>query len=261
LPAEDAWLDLLEFPAGGRTHPRPIPVTTARSVNNIFGFLVPATAAATPAITDSGAATEIAAVAPDGSLWFYWAADGTSTWHAEQVAGPGIVSVHGAPAITDSGGATEIAAATPDGGLDFWWAADGTSTWHYELVAGPTAATSAPAMTVTGDGVEIAAAGPDASLWFYWAYNGTSTWHTEQVDGAGSSVAAPAITDNGGGVFLAATAAHGGSVMYFASHGRQFRTAGWLAVPPACGPAAPAMTMVSNPAYGAFPEVAATYAC
>jgi hypothetical protein len=56
---------------------------------------------------------EIAATAPDGSLWFYWAANGTSTWHPEQVAGPGTTAT--APAMVASGNAIEIATNGPLG--------------------------------------------------------------------------------------------------------------------------------------------------
>ena len=54
---------------------------------------------------------EIAATAPDGSLWFYWATNGTPTWHPEEVAAQGTPA--SAPAMVASGNAIEIAANGP----------------------------------------------------------------------------------------------------------------------------------------------------
>lgn len=62
-------------------------------------------------MTFTSSATEIAADRSDGSLWFYWATNGTATWYSEQVAGPG--STSSAPVITRSSGATELAVAGP----------------------------------------------------------------------------------------------------------------------------------------------------
>jgi len=67
-------------------------------------------------------------------LLFYWAANGSSTWHRETVASS--VNNSTAPSITANGNAANIADITPAGDLEFYWAADGTTTWSAEPVPG-----------------------------------------------------------------------------------------------------------------------------
>jgi hypothetical protein len=148
------------------------------------GSLTPALAATGPSMTANHGSVNIAVPGPNHSLRFYWAVNGTTTWHAETVAGPG--STFSAPSMTVNGNSVNIAAAGSLARLKFYWAVNGTSTWHPETVAGPGSTFSAPSMTVNGNSVNIAAAGSLARLKFYWAINGTSTWHPETVAGPGS---------------------------------------------------------------------------
>jgi hypothetical protein len=67
-------------------------------------------------------------------LLFYWAADGSSTWHRETVASS--VNNSTAPSITSNDNAANIADITSAGDLEFYWAADGTATWYAEPVPG-----------------------------------------------------------------------------------------------------------------------------
>jgi hypothetical protein len=55
---------------------------------------------------------------------FYWARNGTPTWHAEQVGGAG--SSEAAPAIADTGNAVDIFAQDSYGSTGYYYAAYGT---------------------------------------------------------------------------------------------------------------------------------------
>ena len=61
-------------------------------------------------MTSAGGSMEIAATGADGSLWFYWAYDGTNTWHPQELSGPGTTIA--SPAMTTSSGTYEIASLT-----------------------------------------------------------------------------------------------------------------------------------------------------
>jgi hypothetical protein len=63
-----------------------------------------------PSVTADNAATEISAIGAGGSLWFYWAYDGTSTWHPQELSGPG--TTFASPAMTTSSGTYEIVSLT-----------------------------------------------------------------------------------------------------------------------------------------------------
>jgi len=150
------------------------------------GGLTPALAASGPSMTVNNGSVNMAIQGPRESLRFYWAVNGTATWHPETVAGP--FSTYSAPSMTVNGNSVNIAAEGPDHSLVFYWAVNGQSSWHAETVAGPGSAYSAPSMTVNGNSVNIAVQGPGHSLNFYWAVNGTATWHRETVDGSGSTL-------------------------------------------------------------------------
>lgn len=85
-------------------------------------------------MTVNGNVVNIVAQGPDNTLRFYWAANGSSTWHRETVASS--VNNSTAPSITSNGNAANISDITPAGDLMFYWATDGTSTWHAESVPG-----------------------------------------------------------------------------------------------------------------------------
>jgi hypothetical protein len=55
------------------------------------GALTPALAATGPSMTANHGSVNIAVPGPNHSLRFYWAVNGTTTWHPETVAGPGSV--------------------------------------------------------------------------------------------------------------------------------------------------------------------------
>jgi hypothetical protein len=61
-------------------------------------------------MTHSDGAIQIAATGADGSLSFYWAADGTSTWYPVLLSGPG--TTWSSPAMVASSGTFEIASLT-----------------------------------------------------------------------------------------------------------------------------------------------------
>jgi hypothetical protein len=67
------------------------------------------------------------------SLRFFWAVNGTSTWHPETVAGAN--TTNSAPSITTDGNDVNIASVGAGDSLRFFWAVNGTSTWHPETVA------------------------------------------------------------------------------------------------------------------------------
>ena len=85
-------------------------------------------------MTVNGNSVNIAAEGPHHSLRFYWAVNGSPTWHAEKVAGAG--TTFSAPSMTVNGNSVNIAAEGPNHSLRFYWAVNGSSTWHAEKVAG-----------------------------------------------------------------------------------------------------------------------------
>jgi hypothetical protein len=89
-----------------------------------------------PSMTVNGNAVNIAATgdAAPARLLFYWAINGTSTWHAEAIASTDNLS---APSMTANNGSVNIAIQGPGTSLRFYWAVNGTATWHPETVAGP----------------------------------------------------------------------------------------------------------------------------
>jgi hypothetical protein len=125
-------------------------------------------------------------------LWFWWQADGSSSWNQSEVAGYG--SAYSDPAMTTNSSGTEIAAEGPGNSLWFWWNINGSPAWYGEQVAGPGSTYSAPAITDSGNATQIAAEGPDGTLWFYWVSHGSSAWNATQVGGPGAAALAPAMT-------------------------------------------------------------------
>jgi hypothetical protein len=86
-------------------------------------------------MTVNGNSVNIAAAGSLARLKFYWAVNGTSTWHPETVAGPG--STFSAPSMTVNGNRVNISTVGAANRLKFYWAVNGTPTWHPETVAGP----------------------------------------------------------------------------------------------------------------------------
>jgi hypothetical protein len=85
-------------------------------------------------MTVNGNSVNISAMGPKDRLRFYWAVNGTATWHPETVAGVG--STFSAPSMTVNHNSVNISAVGPRNRLKFYWAVNGTPTWHPETVAG-----------------------------------------------------------------------------------------------------------------------------
>ena len=112
-------------------------------------------------------------------MFFYWAFNGTPTWHAEQVS-TGFGKYTGASLVANDGAAT-IAAQGTFGYLSFFWATYGTGTWHASTVAGDNSTFSVPSITANNNSANISAAGSGGRLMFYWNANGNPAWHSETV--------------------------------------------------------------------------------
>ena len=108
-------------------------VVAATAVLGSLG-LAPAMASPGPSMTVNGNSVNIAIQGPHNSLKFYWAVNGSATWHAETIAGPG--TTFSAPSMTVNGNSVNISAMGPGDRLKFFWAVNGTATWHPETVAG-----------------------------------------------------------------------------------------------------------------------------
>ena len=74
--------------AGFRLRLAAVTVAVAAAVPTAASTLTPALAATGPAMTVNHGSVNIAVQGPNDSLLFYWAVNGTSTWHAETVAAP-----------------------------------------------------------------------------------------------------------------------------------------------------------------------------
>lgn len=80
-----------------------------------------------PPVRQDGKSVIIAVEGPANRLDFYWAANGSSTWTSEVVAGAD-------PAVTMNDGIENIAAIDYNGNLDFYWQ-DGDGSYIQEVVA------------------------------------------------------------------------------------------------------------------------------
>jgi hypothetical protein len=97
--------------------------------------LAPAMAGTAPSMTANHNSVNIAAMGPNHRLKFYWAVNGSTTWHPETVAGAG--TTFSAPSMTVNGNSVNIAAVGSKDRLKFYWAVNGSATWHPEQVAPP----------------------------------------------------------------------------------------------------------------------------
>ena len=77
----------------------------AAAVLGAVGLAAPAMASTGPSMTVNGNSVNIAIQGPHNSLKFYWAVNGTATWHAETIAGPG--TTFSAPSMTVNGNSVE----------------------------------------------------------------------------------------------------------------------------------------------------------
>jgi len=147
-----------------------------------------------PAITANGGNVDI--VAPNqvnGSLDFYSAAVGSSSWNSETVASAGSTLIVPA-SITVNEGTITIAAVggtVADSQLLFYSAASGSSTWGKpEPVAGGVSNSAAPSITANDGAANISDVTSAGDLEFYWAADGSSAWQAEPVPGNGTGTTA-----------------------------------------------------------------------
>lgn len=78
----------------------------------------------------------ITATGPGGRLDYWWAEDGSSTWHPETIAKSGAHAAYGGPTIAASNKSVMVTAVnTKSGNLMFWYQRFDATAWHAELVA------------------------------------------------------------------------------------------------------------------------------
>ena len=94
----------------------------------------PAMANTAPSMITSGNDVSIAFEGANHSLLFFWAVNGTATWHKQTVAGTG--TAFSAPSMVPDGKDVSIAVEGANHRLLFFWKVNGSATWHKETVAG-----------------------------------------------------------------------------------------------------------------------------
>jgi hypothetical protein len=173
--------------------------------------------APSPSMTANHGAVNIAVQGPNHSLLFYWATNGTATWHTETIAGAG--STFSAPSMAVNGNTVNVAALGPHNTLTFYWAFDGTATWHPETVAGGVNRSSTPSMAVDGNTFYVTASRGFGELWVWTKVIGVGAWQG-QVIGQHEFAYFPAITANGNTVDIAVANQYGGALdLYSAAKG------------------------------------------
>jgi hypothetical protein len=158
-----ALRDILPSPAARRSR-RLATFSAALAATGLAlaGALTPALAATGPALTVNHNSVNMAVPGPNNSLRFYWATNGSPTWHSEKVAVAG--TTYSAAAMIVNGNSVNIAAEGPGHSLRFYWATNGSPTWHAEKVAAGGAGYSAPSITVNSGGGNITAQGTGHAL-------------------------------------------------------------------------------------------------
>ena len=178
-----------------------------------------------PSVAANGGGVNIVTEGPGNSLEFYWAMNGTSTWHPETVAGA--ATTYSAPTVIGNGGRADVVAEGPGNVLDFYWQTNGSPIWNPETVP-DTSVASAPAITPDGIGVKVVAQGVLNTL-------GTSTdtsgiWQTTDVthgtgifNGWGIADAPPTVTMNNGSENIATFGANGNLYFYWQNSAGAFQ--------------------------------------
>ena len=138
------------------------------------------TIASAPAMTVNQGSVNIAALNSGGlGTEFYWAVNGSPTWHPEPL--PGFDT--GAPAIATYPGGVHVVNTTLLRPVGDESAVNGTGNWQWTPVSGVEHTASYAAVTAN-DGVEnIAFIGGDGNLYFYWQAD-DGFWVRELVDTA-----------------------------------------------------------------------------
>ncbi len=102
---------MTETPSARRRVLRPAAIGLAAAAMLAASGLAPALAATGPSMTVNHNSVNIAIQGPGNRLKFYWADNGTTTWHPETVAG--VNSTYSAPSMTVDGNIVNIAAMGP----------------------------------------------------------------------------------------------------------------------------------------------------
>ena len=129
-----------QHPAPARLRParatiRRFMIAAAAAVITVStGSISAAMAASQPSMLTDGNNVNITGHGANNSLRFFWAVNGSSTWHPETVAGNS--TTYSTPSMTTDGNDVNIAVEGASQSLRFFWAVNGTSTWHPETVAG-----------------------------------------------------------------------------------------------------------------------------
>jgi serine/threonine-protein kinase len=104
----------------------PSPTTAWRSAGVVAD---PGTTYSAPSMAANGQhVVDVAAQGPDGSLLFYWARRGTSTWNKENVAGAN--STLAAPSVAANGTSSTITAIGPGNVVSSYFNVNGAGTWQ-----------------------------------------------------------------------------------------------------------------------------------
>jgi serine/threonine-protein kinase len=104
----------------------PSPTTAWRSAGVVAD---PGTTYSAPSMAANGKhVVDVAAQAQDGSLLFYWAQRGTTTWHRDVVAGAHATLA--APSVAASGSSSMITAIGPGNVVTSYFNVNGTDTWQ-----------------------------------------------------------------------------------------------------------------------------------
>jgi hypothetical protein len=152
-------------------------------------------------MTVNGDTVNIAAQGPNHSLLFYWAFNGSGSWHTETVGGD--LSAAQGPSLTLDGNTFYIAVVHSFGELNVWYDTIGTGTWHQVVLAQDQDVWGyAPAITADGSNINISAVGQNGDIYFYWG--SLATWHEETVADSGNGDSGTSIAVSGNAVTIAA---------------------------------------------------------
>jgi hypothetical protein len=106
----------------------------------------------------------VTAVRGDGSLWFFWQAQDSSTWLAQEVAGANSAYYYSQPAIVaENTGDTDptytmiVAQDQNDLGSHFYWQKAGTATWSNEQLPTSTGIAKQPDIALTDSDTAVVA--------------------------------------------------------------------------------------------------------
>jgi len=207
--------------------------SSVQIVSNAAG--APSSGYSWPSITQVGGSTVIAAEGPNFSLWMFWQAIGSPTWHAEEVSGNS--SAYGIPSVAavTTGGVTytEIAALREgpqeDTAQDYtYMQAVGASGWTKYMVTPALYGLGDPSLAQVGGDVVLTTDADELtssnqildSQWLYvqHAGNQSSPWTAVQVTPWGGAPGAwelPGVTATSSSIASIAVALDNGSDNFY----------------------------------------------